>query len=199
MAQGKTTRIATGLRSMLALAAALVPGAAMAAQEGAAQQACLSRAEAQALLTYSLPQVIDGAGQRCQASLPANAYLRAHRAELVQRYTGQKPRHWPQARNAFLKLGERADPRMGEIARQLPDKSLQPLVDATVSGLVAQTIKPDSCPQIDLAISLLAPLPPENTAGLIALFVEIAGDADELTTRQNGKSPLPGGFSICKT
>lgn len=180
--------------ALAAAMAAFMPGLAAAADQGA----CLTRGEAQSLLTYSLPQVIDGAGKRCQASLPATAFLRNHRAELVQRYSGQKTRHWPQAKSAFLKLGSSRDPRMGEIARQLPDESLQPLVDATVSGLVAQAIKPESCGQINLAFDLLAPLPPENTAGLITLFIEIAASADAAASSRSGKSALPDGLAICK-
>jgi hypothetical protein len=53
----------------------------------------------------------------------------------------------------------------------MPDAKLQPMVDALVEGLVAQQLPAERCRTIDTAISLLAPLPPQNTAELIALAV----------------------------
>ncbi|MBT0671036.1 hypothetical protein HT136_21930 [Novosphingobium profundi] len=190
------SRLPTSLRSAArtcALALALCPALA-----SAAAPACLSRAEARSVLTYSLPQVIDGTAKRCRQALPANAYLTTHGQEIVQRYSGQRETYWPQARSAFLKLSNSRDQNMGAIAAQLPDETLKPLVDATVSGLVAQSIHLESCEEIDLAINLLAPLPPQNTAGLIALFIEVAAHSD-LASGRGGQQPSTlRGLSICK-
>lgn len=165
----------------------------------AAEAVCLTRAEASAMLTYALPQVIDGTAKRCQPALPANAFLSTHGQQIVQRYSNGRDQYWPQARSAFLKLSSGRDPAFGSIAAALPDDTLKSLADVTVSSLIAQSIKLESCRKIDVAIDLLSPLPPQNTAGLIALFIEIAARTDTIVPQQAaGASALPGGLAICK-
>lgn len=163
-----------------ALLAALAPCTAM-----AAQPICLTRTEATSLIAYSLPQAISGTAKRCTASLPADAFLRSSKAPaLANRYAGQKARYWPTAKPAVLKaLGSQ-----GSAIAGLPDNTLQQLADTFVEGFVAQRIAPRSCKQLDLAIDLLSPLPPENTAGLLALAMDVAGNAD----------PKLGNVSLCK-
>jgi len=192
-----------GFVGLCALPLVLVPGLAE-----AAQPVCLTRTEAKSLFAYALPQVIDGAGQRCAQTLPQDAYIRRHGKELVARYSGQKDRYWPGARTAFLKLGAKKDNQFGQIASQLPDESLRPLVDVTVSGLVSQAIPLDACEKIDLALDLLSPLPPENTASLVALLVEVTAkvdkalpprtDNEQTGAAKTSKGPIPGGLTICK-
>lgn len=182
-------RLARCLVSTIALCPALAT---------AATPACLTRGEARSVLTYSLPQVIDGTAKRCRQALPADSFLSSHGQEVVQRYSGPRDQYWPQARSAFLKLSRSRDETFGSVAAQLPDDTLKPLVDATVSGLVAQSIHLESCDEIDLAINLLAPLPPQNTAGLIALFIEIAANTNSLANESTGKRASLRGLSICK-
>lgn len=173
---------------VLASALAIVPGVA------SAQQSCLTKAEARSLFGYALPQVISGTSKRCAQVLPSDSFLRNHGAELVTRYSTQKARYWPEAKAAFLKLGSSKNAQMGEFTRNLPDESLRPLVDITVEGLISQELPLKSCDKVDLALDLLSPLPPENTAGLIALLLEVTSKADEVAP---GKAKL-GGFSLCK-
>lgn len=183
-------RLATTLAASIAVSA---PGIA-----SAAQPVCLSKTEARSLLTYALPQVISGTSKRCQAALPANSFLRQHGSALAARYGAQKARYWPAAKAAFLKVSSAKDQQVSQFARSLPDESLRPLVDITVEGMISQNIKLESCDNIDLAIDLLSPLPPENTAGLIALFVEIGADAGQNAARSSNSPANLGGFSICE-
>lgn len=184
------------MKSTLRIAAALAASLSMATTTAASatEPVCLSKAEARALLTYALPQVINGTGKRCAVVLPADSYLRRHGSELAARYGAQKARYWPEAKAAFLRMSTAKDPQLGQFTRNLPDGSMQQLVDVTVEGMVSQNVKLESCNDIDLAIDLLSPLPPENTAGLIALFVEIGTQAG----RQADRSPNVGGFAICE-
>lgn len=156
-----------------ALLLALVPGIA-----AAAEPVCLTKGEATALISYALPQAIDGTAKRCAPNLPANAFLRTQGSALAQRYAGQKDRYWPKAKPALLKtLGAQAGGSSQTMAG-LPDDTLRQLADVFVEGFVSQRIATKSCKKLDLAIDLLSPLPPENTAGLIALTLEFAGAAD---------------------
>lgn len=144
----------------------------------AATATCLTKAEATSLISYALPQAINGTAKRCAASLPTNAFLRTEGAALATRYAAQKQRHWPKAKPAFLKALGAQDPNSAATMGGLPDDTLRQLADVFVEGFVSQRIAPKSCSKLDLAIDLLSPLPPENTAGLIALTLDLAGAAD---------------------
>lgn len=164
---------------------AIVPGVAQ-----AAAPVCLTRTEATGLVAYSLPQVIRGSGNRCQTTLPAGSFLPANARSMAQRYEAQKAGYWPQAKQAFLKVGSARDPGMAQVFRQMPDDLLQQLLDVAVEGIIVQAIPLTSCGTIDTAASLLAPLPPENLAGVIALAMEVGKKAE----------PAKGaaGITICK-
>ncbi|WP_255406179.1 hypothetical protein [Novosphingobium sp. CF614] len=154
----------------------------------AAEPVCLTRTEATSLIAYALPQAISGTAKRCSAALPADAFLRRHGGELAARYAGQKDKYWPQAKPAFMKtLGANGGDASG-LSRNLPDDSMRQLADVFVEGFVSQRIALKSCDKLDLAIDLLSPLPPENTAGLIALTMEVASNAE----------PKVGHITLCK-
>lgn len=149
---------------------------------------CLSAGEFTALANYALPSVINGTTQRCAATLPAGAYLRSSGPQLAQRYAARKPAAWPGAKQAFLKLSNGTNADANELIRSLPDQNLQQMFDTLIQGMVSQQIKPDRCGTIDRLVSLLAPLPPENTAELIALAVGLGA--------KSGRAQL-GAISIC--
>ena len=71
----------------------------------------------------------------------------------------------------------------------LDDKPEQ-MLDAIIEGMVAQEIPTEKCGQIDRVIGLLAPLPAQNTADLIAVVLGIAGKSGKAQTDK---------FSICKS
>jgi hypothetical protein len=50
------------------------------------------------------------------------------------------------------------------------------MVDGLIEGLVGQQIPPEKCAMIDQVIRLLSPLPPENTAELIALAAGLGSE-----------------------
>lgn len=134
----------------------------------AAEAPCLTPAEFTSLATYGLPSVISGVTQRCASTLPAGAWLPENGTPLAARYAAAKPGAWPGAKAAFMKLG--ASKRDGaDLFSKLPDRSLQPMVDGLIEGLIGQQIPLQRCQTIDRVVRLLSPLPPENTAELIAL------------------------------
>lgn len=169
-----------GIATIAAAVLVSAPGIA-----SAAQPVCLSQTEATSLLAYALPQAIDGTAKRCASVLPANAFLRQHGGDLAARYAGQKDKYWPQAKLAFLKA---AGDDAASTLRRLPDDTTRQLADTFVEGFVAQRIALKSCDALDLAIDLLSPLPPENTAGLIALTMKVASNAE----------PKMGNIALCK-
>ncbi|MEJ2408551.1 MAG: hypothetical protein P8Y58_09370 [Novosphingobium sp.] len=151
----------------------------------AAEPVCLTRTEATSLVTYALPQAINGTAKRCAPVLPANAFLRQHGSDLAARYAMQKARYWPNAKPAFVKA---IGPDAASSIDSLPDDTKRQLADTFVEGFVSQKIALKSCDKLDIAIDLLSPLPPENTAGLIALAMEVASNAE----------PTLGKIALCK-
>jgi len=163
-------RLLTGPMLAGAMALAALPGMAR-----AAEPTCLTPAEFTALATYGLPNVIKGATDRCGPSLPVGAWLPRNGASLASRYGASKPAAWPGAKAAFIKIGGQQKDT-GDIFRNLPDPSLQQMVDGLIEGMVGQQIPLEKCTMIDRVVRLLSPLPPENTAELIALAAGLGSD-----------------------
>ena len=63
------------------------------------------------------------------------------------------------------------------------------MADAFISGLVGQQLPTERCSVIDQLVRLLAPLPPENTAELIAVAAGLGA--------RTGRARI-GNFSICQ-
>ena len=160
------------LKPGFVLLAAAIPGLA-----SAATPPCLTSGEFTALTTYALPSVISGAAQRCATQLPADAYLKRSGADLAARYSQRKGVSWPAAKAAFLKLSAGTNAEANNVIRTLPDASMQPMLDALMTGMVSQRLPLERCVAVDRVIGLLAPLPPESTAELIALAVGLGSRA----------------------
>jgi len=176
---------------MIRRLALLLAAPALAAPQiaAAADLPCLTQGEVTALSTYALPSAIGSATRTCAVSLPPSAWLTHNGTDLAARYAAGKQRSWPAAKAAFLRMSSAANPDAAQIFSVMPDESLMSMADAALAGIVASKLKPDSCPTVDRVLSLLAPLPAENTAELIALMVGLGSKAGEARL---------GKFAICK-
>lgn len=176
------------MRRLSAFCAALLAAAPGVA--GAAEPPCLTPAEFTSLASYALPSIISGTSQRCSTSLGPKAWLPRNGDELAAHYARNKSSAWPGAKAAFLKLSSNTNDQSNKLFRDMPDASLKQILDAMMEGMVSQSIPLERCGTIDGVIRLLAPLPPENTAELIALTVGLASRT---------KEPKVGKLTICKT
>lgn len=167
----------------LAVALATLPGMAQ-----AAEPPCLTATEFTALASYALPSVITGATQRCAATLPSNAWLVRNGSQLSARYAAGKSAAWPGAKAAFMKTGSSGGAEANNLIKTLPDTTLQAMLDGLVEGMIGQQLPTTRCVAVDRVVRLLAPLPPENTAELIAL-------AAGLGAKTGGAKA--GGFRLC--
>jgi hypothetical protein len=154
------------LVNSIALAVLVLPGAVH-----AAEPPCLTAREFTDLSSYALPSIITGTADRCAATLGPSAFLKRDGRTLATRYAAAKPAAWPGAKRAFLKLSGGANSDTASLFGGMPDDKLRPMVDTLVEGLIAQQVPAERCRTIDAAVRLLAPLPPQNTAELIALAV----------------------------
>lgn len=174
------------MRGMLKMAAIVLVGLSGAVQ--AAEPPCLTAGEFTGVASYALPSVISGTAQRCATTLPTNSYLLTNSDQLVTRYAAGKPAAWPVAKAAFLRMSAATDPSANGMIAKMPDESLKTMFDAMVEGLVAQQIPLERCDEIDGIVRLVAPLPPENTAELIAIAAGLGAQSGKARTNW---------FSIC--
>ena len=149
----------------LSLSAALLalPSAATAQIAGAA---CLSRAEAEGLMTYALPGVVRSLSTKCAATLPATAPLILGGTVTAGRYQPEADRAWPIAKSAFDKL---AGAKMSDL---LGDTATQKLLAATITTGVVSKVKLADCAAIDRILDLLQPLPTTNMVMLATALIE---------------------------
>ena len=160
----------------------------------AAQDACLAPAELDAIFAYALPTVIDSAEQACRPVLPQDGFLAMQGADLAARYRVGQAASWLVAKAAVLKVGIGAlaghagTGGLGKFATLLPDSALQGFATGFVAQFVVESVHPGDCPDIDYALRMIAPLPPENAAGLITLVVRRI-DRRRTENKQPGHKP----------
>ncbi len=176
------------MRRFTAIAAAMLTLVPAMAQ--AAEPPCLAPAEFTALAEYALPSMITGTAQRCTATLGPSGFLNREGAQLAQRYAQRRTAAWPGAKAAFLKLSATTNSDANNLIRTLPDASMQQMLGSLMEGLVAQKVPLERCATIDKVIGLLAPLPPQNTAELIALAVGLGA--------KSGRAKV-GAISVCES
>ena len=87
-----------------------------------------------------------------------------------------------------MKLSGGLDTSASNLLQSLPDENLRPMVDALIEGMIGQRIPPERCDTIDQAVRLLAPLPAQSTAELIALAAGLGS---------KGGGARVGRFSLC--
>lgn len=175
------------MRTLAVILAALTLAAPQVA--AAAEPPCLTAREASSVVTWAMPSAITGITQRCTPVLAKDAYLARSGTQLAQRYGAARTAAWPEAKAALLRVaGESKDPMMSTV-KDLPDATIQQLLDTLVSGVVSEKVPTERCGTISRALDLLSPLPPENTAEIVALTLGLAAHTD---------NPRVGKFAICK-
>jgi len=157
------------LASLAALAA--VPSIAH-AQAGAA---CMTRAEANALIIVAMPDAIEGTRNKCASTLPASSFLSSQGPALVSRYRQSGTGNLDLARAAFLKMAGEDKSDEAKIFAAMPEEALRGLLGTAFAVAIANDVKVADCPNIDRFIAALSPLPPSNVAEIITGLIAIAG------------------------
>lgn len=162
---------------------------AISVQPLAAQSNCVTKPEMRAGLTFIMPTLIDSVRTKCAETLPKTAYLISKGSELSARYgKGEAP-----DATALASLLKKFDTegKMEGLSFEL----VTPIVSAMTTSVITKDIKPETCPTIDSAFSLLDPMPRENMFGLIELFVSTMMKSDAKKRVAKGK---PEGILICE-
>lgn len=156
------------------------------AAQAAEPPKCLTRAQVNDATLFLLPSVLDALAARCRPSLPANAYLLNGGQALSRRLAAAGGDHWQGAMSIVSQFA-------GD--KKLPTGALSPdtaraLIRDVLANEALKTLKAADCAHISEGLEILAPLPPEGYGRIVALFLEIGGDAE----RAKGKSAPP---AIC--
>ena len=163
--------------------AALVAVALIAAQPAAAQAPCLSAADAEAIALVAMPEIIRDAGRVC-ARLPASSLLRRTSGPFLAKYQGEADRAWPTARTAIAKL---SDP---SVELLLLSDYARPLITSLFAPQITGRIQASDCPTLDRLVTLLEPLPPRNTAGIVVATLQYL-KAEKAKGNRNDIPDLP--------
>lgn len=148
-------------RVVLALAAA-----SMTVAPASAQTHCITTSEAEAMTLVALPDVITQTGIVCVGRLPETSLIRDPSSRLVRKYAAEAERAWPTARAAIVKL---SDPAVDAL---LDSEFARPLLTSLLVPLLVGRIAPSDCATIDRLVTLLEPLPPRNTAGIVVATLQ---------------------------
>jgi hypothetical protein len=170
---------------ILAIAALLA-----AAPATAAPPACLTAEEVEHITLFVIPPVFDALTEQCRASLPPNAYLLNAGPSLSQRLATGRTAHWERARAAFARAS--GEEKMASFEADTASSFIRD----TMKAKGGQAMKAKDCLTVDRALGLLAPLPPENIAGLLTLALETSArdDAKAGKGRKTRGAPMP---AIC--
>ena len=150
-----------------------------------AQQRCVSGPEAEAIALAAMPDLIRETGRVC-AALPATSLLRRTSGGFIAKYQREADRAWPAARDALAKLAEPS------VAILLQSDYARPLLSTLFVAQITARINLADCPLLDRAVTLLEPLPPRNTVGLVVAALQYDAKPNAAGVR---RSPLP----LCPT
>ncbi len=156
--------------------------------QAVAQQAapCLTLTEARSMVQVILPDIVSGLADKCKATTGASSFLSRSGGQMADRLRPAANTAWPAGKAVFIKL---AGPQ-GAVLSQVPDETARTLFSAGIGAGISGSIKPETCPLVDRALSALSPLPPENMTELITLLLE-AG----MASNRSGGRGAP--FSLC--
>lgn len=134
---------------------------ALLASPAMAQPRCITGLEAESLTLVAMPDILRETGRVCAAQLPATSLLRRQSSALIGRYQAEADRAWPAARAAIVKLSDPA------VDAMLDSDFARPLLTTLLVPQIVGRIATRDCGTIDHLVTLLEPLPPRNTAGIV--------------------------------
>lgn len=141
-------------------------------------QACVPQADLSAGIVYAMPLIVQAVEGRCSATLPADGYLALQGDELKEKFAAHQDTAWPGALRLLGQFAGSDDPSFGQLMQTLPEDALRPFVDAILVEKIGAEIKPKDCSRIERGMQLLEPLPPTETAELIAFLASMTKSKD---------------------
>ncbi len=147
-------------------AIAAMVAAALIASPAVAQRPCLTSSEAESIALVALPEIVLETGRVCAATLPAGSLVRRTSGPFLAKYRAEADRAWPAARRAVAKLSDPA------VELLLQSEYARPVLTSLLVPQIVGRIATSDCPTIDRLTTLLEPLPPRNTAGIVVTTLQ---------------------------
>lgn len=141
--------------------ALLAVAASVAIATPAAAAPCLSQREAETIALVALPDLILETGRVCSGVLPATSLMRRTTGAFIAKYQAAADAAWPEARASIAKL---SDP---SVMMLLQSDLARPAITAVVVPMLVGRVALSDCGTLDRLATLLEPLPPRNTAGVV--------------------------------
>lgn len=169
---------------------ALAAASAAQAQDG---RACITESEVASLMIYAVPSAVTGIKTACGPRLAPNGFLATHGDAFAARYGTLQDARWPEAKSGFLKFGRRGPAK--EVAdnlamlASLPDTTIRPIVDAVISGKIAQSVAVNDCGKIERGMELLAGMDPAQTGALVAFAMGLTKPKNPSVCPASGAPP----------
>ena len=140
---------------------------------------CMTQVELRGMVAYVMPSAMSTLIDRCKSALPAGASLLTRGAQLVTEFEGGRIAAFPMARQAFAKFSDSGDKNATAIMLIVPEETLRPIVDDTVTQKLIGSITAKDCPDIDRVFATLEPLPASNFIDLVTQVVAIGARDDK--------------------
>lgn len=156
------------------LARAALISACAASSAASAAEPCLQPREAEDLVVFVLPSLMEAMARKCSSLLPANATLSRSGTVLSLRYRPESNAAWPSAKLAFDKISG------GDALAFFNDDVNRAVIEQATSAAIVEEFKAKDCNMIDRFVGALSPLPARNVAQLVSLFMEVGGKEEKL-------------------
>ncbi len=140
---------------------------------------CITPAENEAVVAYVMPDLIGALETRCARALPADAFLATRSAALQRKLQPTSEKAWPRAKKSVQRFVGLRIPIDGPF-----ESAAKAALAPAAATLIAQSFDAEQCRVADRLLAELAPLPPENLARVMALFLELgSAQTDEVPFR----------------
>ncbi len=167
---------------IVAIVALAVPSGAI------AQTGCVTRGEAEIVVTALAPSLIQSIRQRCSGFLPAGAALTGRGDAMASRYAPAASDARPQAVAIAEKIA--FDGEDNPFPGLFDNDAVLDAFETGMTVAVAQQLDAESCPIANDIFDALEPLPVENFASLFVTFIQIGA-------RSENTGPGDSPFRIC--
>ncbi len=141
---------------------------ALPAQSVAAE--CITQDEARDLVLFAMPEALSGLIDHCKPHVAKGGFFETGGSTMVEKYRATSGPAWPNARNAFFKLGNN-DGKLDAL-KKMPEEGQKGMINLGLQMAVGE-MKTDGCARIERVVGALSPLPPENTAYLVGELIAI--------------------------
>ncbi len=162
-------------------AAAILALAALAQPQAAFAQQCVDQQDLADSVIYAMPLMAEAFEDKCGAQLKPDGFMATKGDAFVAPYRAQQAKKWPAAMRVLTVFAQsggednEGGEGMAELFQSLPADAVRPFVDALIVQKLSEEIKTADCGKIERGVSLIAPLPPQNTGALVAFVFDLTG------------------------